>query len=110
MAAVARGPCGLKSVPNPVEGGTEQYLEVELARPLDTPERGIGIVADVSVEPSPEGLLFDLDDDHARERFTICTSREGIHANVWSGDEKRWNAYQYLGYDVEPSCTPAEVK
>jgi hypothetical protein len=45
-------------------------------------------------------------------RFRTCASTEGIHATAWSGiplsSERRWHAYYYLGYDVEPDCVPAE--
>lgn len=45
-------------------------------------------------------------------RFRSCASAEGIHATAWSGvplaSERRWHAYYYLGYDVEPDCTPAD--
>ena len=42
-----------------------------------------------------------------------CTSQEGIHLFVWTGlpgkGKLQWHRYFYLGYDVEPSCTDAEV-
>jgi hypothetical protein len=45
-------------------------------------------------------------------RFRSCASQEGIHATAWSGiplsTPRRWHAYHYLGYDVEPDCTPAD--
>jgi hypothetical protein len=45
-------------------------------------------------------------------RFRTCASAEGIHATAWSGvpvtSPRRWHAYYYLGYDVDPDCTPAE--
>ena len=45
-------------------------------------------------------------------QFRTCASEEGIHATAWSGkplsSQRRWHAYYYLGYDVEPDCTPAD--
>jgi len=45
-------------------------------------------------------------------RFRSCASLEGIHATAWAGvplvSTRRWHAYYYLGYDVEPDCTPAD--
>jgi hypothetical protein len=45
-------------------------------------------------------------------RFRTCASEEGIHATAWSGiplaAPRRWHAYYYLGYDVEPNCTAAD--
>ena len=51
----------------------------------------------------------DLDGDGVAENFRSCTSGEGIHLTVWSGEPlkgtRRWHQYFYLGYDTEPSCT-----
>jgi hypothetical protein len=45
-------------------------------------------------------------------QFRTCATEEGIHATAWSGkplsSSRRWHAYYYLGYDVEPDCTPAD--
>ena len=45
-------------------------------------------------------------------RFRSCASEEGIHVTAWQGRPlaavRRWHAYYYLGYDVEPDCTPAD--
>ena len=47
-------------------------------------------------------------------RFRTCASGEGIHATAWSGtpllSPRRWHVYYYLGYDIEPDCTPADYK
>lgn len=49
---------------------------------------------------------------HTNYRYSNCTSNEGVHHNIYSvdnGNEKRlWSAYQYLPYEVEPSCTESE--
>ena len=43
-----------------------------------------------------------------------CTSSEGIHLTLWEGEALRgrrlWHAYQYLGYDVAPSCKPRDYQ
>ena len=45
--------------------------------------------------------------------FRVCTSNEGLHLTVWQGKpitgKRLWHRYFYLGYDVEPSCQPAET-
>jgi len=47
-------------------------------------------------------------------RFRTCASTEGVHATAWAGvplaSPRRWHAYYYLGYDVEPDCTPADYE
>jgi hypothetical protein len=76
-------------------------------------EPAIGVVA----PPAPLQLLggsarADLDRDGRPERFAVCTSSEGLHLTVLTGSPPRvrrlWHAYHYLGYDVEPSCSPVE--
>ena len=45
--------------------------------------------------------------------FRNCASTEGVHATAWSGkplsSTRRWHAYYYLGYDVEPDCLSADL-
>jgi hypothetical protein len=45
-------------------------------------------------------------------RVRSCASVEGVHFTVWAGEPLRsrrlWHQYYYLGYDVEPSCQPAD--
>jgi hypothetical protein len=57
-------------------------------------------------------LRADLNGDGIPESFRSCTSNEGIHLSVWSGEPLRslrvWHTYYYLGYDVTPSCTSQE--
>jgi len=58
-------------------------------------------------------VAADIDGDGQREYFRSCTSTEGVHLTVWSGaaltGQRRWHAYHYVGYDMVPSCTPAEI-
>jgi hypothetical protein len=58
-------------------------------------------------------LVGDLDGDGRVEYFGSCTSTEGIHFTVWSGNppkgEIRWRQYYYLGYDLSPTCTQNEL-
>jgi phage terminase large subunit-like protein len=66
-----------------------------------------------SFEATNGVLTADLDGDGQREFFRSCTSVEGVHLTVWSGapltGQRRWHAYHYVGYDMVPSCTPAEI-
>ncbi|MCK4867017.1 MAG: hypothetical protein KAT39_03120, partial [Alphaproteobacteria bacterium] len=51
----------------------------------------------------------DLETGGSPQSFRVCASREGLHFSVWSGKPlegaRRWHAYYYLGYDIEPDCT-----
>jgi hypothetical protein len=82
---------------------------------LDVPDRdpfiGIGVIGRPRVHISPDATIAaDIDRDGAPEVFKACTSSEGVHLTIWSGAERRWHAYHYLGYDVEPSCTEGETR
>jgi hypothetical protein len=47
-------------------------------------------------------------------RARICASMEGVHLTLWSGEplkgRREWHAYYYAGYDMEPTCRPADVR
>ena len=54
-----------------------------------------------------------------RTKRTTASSRspakqiaEGLHATAWAGQPlaspRRWHAYYYLGYDVDPTCNESE--
>jgi len=66
-----------------------------------------------SVDMTNGVVATDLDGDGQREFVRSCTSVEGVHLTVWSGapltGQRRWHAYHYVGYDMVPSCTPAEI-
>jgi hypothetical protein len=55
----------------------------------------------------------DLAGDGQREFFRSCNSAEGIHLSVWSGKplkgKRIWHGYYYLGYDLQPNCTPKDT-
>lgn len=46
------------------------------------------------------------------QTFRSCTSQEGLHLTLWAGRPLRghrtWHVYHLLGYEVEPSCQPAD--
>ena len=54
----------------------------------------------------------DLDDDGVLEVLRTCTSMEGVHLTIWSGEplkgSRRWHRYYYVGYDLEQTCIEAD--
>jgi hypothetical protein len=52
----------------------------------------------------------DPDGDGKRELFQQCASTEGLHLTIWTGKTRRWHAYHYLGYDLQPNCTDEETQ
>jgi hypothetical protein len=77
--------------------------------------RGVPIIILGKLTPVSRGDTVSLIIEQERPawQFRTCASEEGIHATAWSGtplsSPRRWHAYYYLGYDVEPNCTPAEI-
>lgn len=47
-----------------------------------------------------------------RASIAACTSSEGVHLTMWQGrpgaSTRLWHQYDFLGYDVEPTCTDPE--
>ncbi len=53
-------------------------------------------------------LGVDLTGDGLPEKFTQCSTSEGVSFRIWSGTPYQgmplWSGYYYLGYDVESNC------
>lgn len=70
---------------------------------------GFGIIDSPKIFSSRAGAIrADLNRDGIEESFRDCTSHEGVHLTIWSGQALKgprlWHAYYFLEYDVEPSC------
>jgi hypothetical protein len=84
--------------------------------PADTiGRRGVPIVLVGKLPPAElrgDTVTLEVEPGKVPWRFRTCASEEGIHATAWSGTPlttpRRWHAYYYLGYDVEPDCAPAD--
>lgn len=84
--------------------------------PRDTSDRlGIPVVLLGSVaKPVQRGdtVTIEIEPGQPPIRFRYCASTEGLHATAWAGtpikSSRRWHAYYYLGYNVDPTCTEAE--
>lgn len=59
-------------------------------------------------------LWIDLDGDGRAEMLGFCTSSEGVHITAWrqagATPQRFWHAYHYVGYDLEPTCSPEEMR
>jgi hypothetical protein len=59
-----------------------------------------------------DAVTLRLDDPPMNLRVRSCTSSEGLHLTLWAGtplkSRRLWHTYYYLGYDVTPTCTPAD--
>jgi hypothetical protein len=72
------------------------------------------VLGDSVLAATARGVEGDIDGDGTREQLRVCTSSEGLHLTIWSGEPlvgpRRWHRYVYLGYDVEPSCVPKDYE
>lgn len=69
----------------------------------------IAVVRPVKAVSVRRGIASgDLNGDGRAEFFRVCTSTEGNHLTVWTGEpligKRVWHSYYYLGYDVVPTC------
>jgi hypothetical protein len=88
-------------------------MEYVVDAPGDTMgRRGVPIVVLGKLpraEMRADTVLLEVEPGQTAWRFRTCASEEGIHATAWAGvplsARRRWHAYYYLGYDVEPNCT-----
>lgn len=76
---------------------------------------GFAVADPAGVFSGKSGKVWvDVNRDGVEETFRDCTSHEGVHLTIWSGEPlkglKLWHAYFYLGYDTEPSCVQADVQ
>jgi hypothetical protein len=92
---------------------SEHGYSMSIKGNVRSPFVGIGLVGDVGVRSSGGVLSADIEGDRHEDFFRLCTSQEGVHLTIWSEaaltGRRRWHRYHPLGYDVEPTCTPAET-
>jgi hypothetical protein len=96
----------------PAEGLHGYAVRFDAEKP-PTPLYAIGVLgAATEVRDANGAMTADLDGDGRSEIFRACTSAEGVHLTVWTDaaitGARRWHAYQALGYDVSPTCVPAD--
>jgi hypothetical protein len=77
------------------------FYELKLSAPVDL---GIGVTG------SPKLVQggIDLTGDGKAEKFTQCSTSEGVSFRIWAGTPYQgmplWSGYYYLGYDVQSNC------
>ncbi len=98
-----------------IDGGQPQTrYALKLLQSDQAAAFGFGIIGKRVALREKNGMVqakFGLEKKPAH--FSQCTSKEGIHLNVWPGlplkEKSRWHAYYHLGFEVEPSCTDKET-
>ena len=101
----------LPSCPDEPPGSDLTYYQVA-GTGFQPGEIGIAILSDAV--PRLGEMTTDIDRDGTPESYRDCTSAEGVHLTVWTGEPLRgtriWHHYYYLGYEVEPTCTEADFE
>jgi hypothetical protein len=104
-------PCDIPEAAEPADGS---YRVVISGGPLAEGPYFAVLVGSGRLAVKGSTVSGDLDGDGVLETFRVCTSTEGLHLTVWSGDPlkgtRRWHRYFSLGYDVEPSCEEPDYK
>lgn len=112
---VEKGVAGTSGACGALHNDLEEVFPVALfsSSPESAPVRIAVLGYDHQVEVRDRLAVADLDQDGEDESFGFCTSMEGVHLTVWTGQVatgiRRWHEYHPLVYDVEPSCTEAEM-
>lgn len=83
------------------------YYNIEFAGSNEFRGPAIALALPVNLLVQAGMVSGDLDGDGAAERFHECTSSEGIHYFVFTRMIRRWHAYYYVPYDLEPDCDDA---
>jgi hypothetical protein len=91
---------------NGTSGNSFYRLEGEAPGPRDI---GIALIDPPAALTMRDGLArLVLDPKGGAHVFSSCVTSEGIRYAVWSErantGEPRWSGYNYLGYDVTPTC------
>jgi hypothetical protein len=78
------------------------------------PDFAVAVPGRPDVDRTATAVALRVGDAAVQVRVRGCTSSEGLHLTLWAGEplrtERLWHAYFYLGYDVEPTCQPADVQ
>jgi hypothetical protein len=104
----------LCDIPEAAEPADSSYRVTTTGGPLNEGPSFAVLIGSGRLAVTGSTVAGDLDGDGVLETFRVCTSTEGLHLTVWSGEPlkgtRRWHRYFYLGYAVEPSCEEPDYK
>ena len=91
------------------------YYEIASAEAgLTLPQLAIAIAGEPSVRRIGTTMSLHLNGGSPDVRARSCTSIEGLHLTLWAGEPLKgprlWHLYYYVGYDMQPSCTPQDTR
>jgi hypothetical protein len=72
------------------------------------------VIAPANVSIRGDSIFARLDPTESPVTFRACTSHEGIHLTVWTGEPLKssrvWHRYVYLGFDTDARCQKADYE
>jgi hypothetical protein len=78
------------------------------------PDFAVAVLGDPDVRRMGAAVGLRVGNPAITVRVRACASSEGLHLTLWDGEplkgRRLWHAYYYLGYDVEPTCQPADYR
>lgn len=78
------------------------------------PSLAVAVIGQFEVELQGSVVLLRASKTSNPIRVRSCTSSEGLHFTLWAGEPlnstRLWHMYYYWGYDVEPTCQPADYQ
>lgn len=113
---VGTAPSETKAIPEVhFDKGKSLIYDLKLFNDHNNVQLGFGIIDSTLEFREKSGkVIGDINKDGTLESFRDCTSMEGVHLTIWSGEPLKgtrlWHAYFYLGYDAEPSCLEEDFK
>jgi len=93
--------------------GDTTYALTNVADHLPVNAIYFGVVAGASQVQERAGMVTaSLGASVPTARFRVCTSNEGIHLTVWSGEplksQRLWHRYVHFDFETEPRCDAAD--
>jgi len=90
------------------------YYEIasaEIGQPL--PELAVAVLGDPQVNRVAGAVSLHIDEALQDVRVRVCSSMEGLHLTLWSGEPLKaprvWHLYYYLGYDLQQTCQQGDT-
>lgn len=90
------------------------YYFVRGDRDQTLPELSVVVIGHVVTKRIADTVSLHVDGAHPDVRVRVCRSTEGLHLTLWAGEplksERLTHVYFYVGYDLQPTCTPLDTR
>ena len=111
-ASIARSVPASDATKKHAMAGPFYGLEVESGGRAPS-EPAIAVVGRGEIARAGDVVALRIGNPARNVRVRSCASMEGLHLTLWAGEPLRsprlWHSYYYVGYDTQPTCTPADT-